>query len=133
MANTTCPKVNAHAPHFHYSAAQGSSHFPGAPAHPTRVPSAQEPPYLQEHQPLTTATVRGWQKGLRSLVRDHMARELKDFFTSPHQPVSQAQGLHPDEVSLITPVAARVQGLGDAEDGLQAGTQTSLVFLDRLV
>lgn len=36
------------------------------------------------------------------------------LFTSPHQPVSQAQGLHPDEVSLITPVAARVQGLGDA-------------------
>lgn len=69
-------------------------------------------------------------EGLWSLVRDHTARELKDFFTSPDQPLSQAQGLHPDEVSFITLVAARVQGLGD---GLQAGTQTSLVFLNRLV
>lgn len=39
----------------------------------------------------------------------------------------------PDEVSLITPVAARVWGLKDAGAGLQAGTQTSLVLLDRLV
>lgn len=78
------------------------------------------------------ATAGGWQKA-RGLWSDTTQRENSRTFTSPDQPLSQAQGLHPDEVSLITPVTARVQGLGDAGDGLQAGTQTSLVFLNRLV
>lgn len=80
------------------------------------------------------ATAGGWQKGLRSLVRDHTVRDLKDFFLPAmisqfHKPRVST----PDEVSLITPVAARVWGLRGAGAGLQAGTQTSLVFLDRLV
>ena len=57
--------------------------LPRSPAHPTRVSSAQEPPSLQERQPLTVATAGEWQKGLQSLVRDHTVRELKDFLYQP--------------------------------------------------